>query len=422
VSGAELRRLVLCLCVLLGAAPAVALLDGAALLQDPLAGALGMTPVLPAAPAARLAVGLWAQGSLRSDRLSFDVWNRFAGRRLEEADKRALLKAVGSSLNLRQALDLSLLEGVWALPAGRSLGLRLEHTGSGGQVVDTRLLESVLFGNDPTQSLDVERADLDAEVLQRLRVAWNTPLPEAWARRMRLPDQVDWTLAAGLLLEQGSLFTRTRSFSAVAPPPQGQVSGRLDMVQEVAGPGFGWGLDLGLRGHIPLDGPSLDLHAALRALPHHQTWRQARREIVRMELPRTPVDATFDYGAFHVEVLDSNRTTSSHDLHLVRSHGWLLAADWSGSAWRHTLAWERLPGDARGTGKHRLSLATSRSQGPWHVRLQGALSSERGPAWGAEGGWSRGVWQVALAGSGYAGLGGASRGGQLGVMCRWLLP
>jgi len=422
MSRSGLMALALWLAALAAAPSAAALLDGAARLQDPLAGSLGLTPVLPAEPVARLAVGLWSQGSLRSDRLSFDVWNRHAGRRLEEADKRALLADVGATLDLRQQVELSLVEGVWALPAGRRLGLRLEHVASGAQVVDAGLLESLLFGNDPTQPLTVERADLDVELLQRLRMAWNTPLPGTWARRVRLPVRVDWTLAAGLFLEQGTYFTRTRSFSALAPSAQGQLSGRLEMVQEVAGPGFGWGLDLGLRGRVPLGGRSLDLHASLRGFPHHQVWRQVRREILQWELPETPVDATFDYAAFQMDLLDSNRSESGHDLHLLRSPGWLLAADWSDAGWRHSLAWERIPEDARGAGRHRLALATSRSQGSWHVRLQAAHSSGHGPAWSAETGWSLGVWRVAVAGSGYAGLGGASRGGQVGVSCRWMLP
>lgn len=399
-----------------------ALLTGAARLQDPLAGSLGLTPVLPACPTVRLAVGVSGQGSLRSDRLSFDLWNRYAGRHLEEADKRALLAELGATLDLRQHVELSLLEGQWALPEGRRLGLRLEHVASGVQVVDARALEALLLGNDPAEPLAVERARLGAEVLQRLRLAWNTPLPAPWAQTLRLPRAEAWTLGLGLFLEQGTWLTRTRSFSALLPPPQGEVSGRLDLVQEVAGPGFGWGLDLGLGVRLPVAGGELALHGALRGLAHHQVWRQARRERVRVELPATPVDASFDADAFSVEVADTSWSEPRSNLRVDRSPGWLLAVDGTRGPWRHTVAWERLPEDARGAGRHQLALAVGRGWGAWRLLGQAALSSGRGPSWGAEAGWCGGLWDVALAGSGYGGLGGASRGGQLGLQCRWRIP
>jgi len=407
----------------LAASPvAAALLPGAARLQDPLAGALGLTPVLPARPAARLAVGFSGQGTLRSDRLSFQVWNRYAGGRLEEADKRALLAELGSTVDLRQQVEASLVEGQWALQAGRCLGLRLEHVASGAQVVDVRALEALLLGNDPAQPLSVERAELEAEVLQRLRLAWNTPVPDRWAQALRLPRAEAWTLGLGLFLEQGTWLTRTRSFSALVPPPQGVVSGHLDLAQEVAGPGLGWGLDLGLAVRLPLAGGGLDLHGALRGLAHHQVWRQARREMLRLELPATPLDATFDADAFSLEVLDSTWSVAASNLHVRRAPGWLLAADATRGPWRHTLAWERLPEDARGPGRHRLALALGRSWGVWRLQGQAALSSERGPAWGAEAGCCAGGWDLALAATGFGGLGEASRGAQLGLQCRRRLP
>jgi hypothetical protein len=394
-------------------------LPGASRLQEPLAGRLSLTPVLPELDHTVLSLGLVCQGSVRSNLLSAAVWNRYAGRTLGEADKEALLRDVGSSFELKAEGEVALLEGVWRSASGDRLGLRVEHLISASQDLDIRLLRVALLGNDPTQPLEIRRANLAGEVLQRVRLAWSRELPPAWAGRLGL-DEVEGGL--GLFVEQGSWLSRTRSISARAEPPQGQVSGVFEHVQESAGPGLGWGLDAGLSGSLPLAGKPLRLHAALRGLPHLQVWRQVQRTTRRYELPATPVDVSFDYEAFSVELLDSTWTQSSHDLHLSRRPGWLLAADWESGRWRHSLLAEQLPQDARGGGLRRLSAATRLGWGSWFWRLELSGGLGRGPALGAETGWDGRHWKLAVGGSGYAGLGQASRGAQLGLECRWLLP
>ncbi len=404
--------------LLLATLPARAgVLPGASRLQEPLAGALFLTPVLPPGAGA-FSLGWNAAGSLRDDRLSTALWNRYAGRRLEERDKRELLAELGSALTTRAEARLVLLEGAWNRPDGSRLGVALEHLASASQQLDVGLLETVLLGNDPTRALVVRQADLGGEVLQRLRLAWSRPLSADWAARLGLATLEG---GLGLFVEQGSWLSRTRAFQARAEAPQGQVSACFEHVQESAGPGLGWGLDLGARGSLPLAGRSLSLHAALRGLPHLQVWRQVQRTTRSYELPATTVDATFDYEAFSVELLDSSWTRSAHDLHLSRRPGWLLGLDWETGRWRHSLLGEQLPEDARGAGLRRLSAASRWAIGIWYGRLELTGGAGRGPALGAEAGFAGRHWILALGGTGFAGLGAQSRGGQLGVECRWLL-
>lgn len=394
-------------------------LEGAARLQETLAGGVELGPVLPEQGPTGLLLGLETSLGLRSNRLTPAIWNRYAGRHLDEEAKRSLLKEVGGSLAWTAASRVTLLEGLWRGGDDSRWGGVLEQVASASGELDLSLLRVALLGNDPEQALVVRQASGQGEVLHRARLAWSRPLPASWTSRLGL-QRLDGGL--GLFLEQGGWLTRTHSFQARAEPPQGQVSALFEHVQEEAGPGTGWGLDFGLAGRLSLAGHPLTLQAALRGLSHVQTWRQVRRSYRRFELPQTPVDVTFDYEAFSVELLDSSWVRSSHDLHLSRRAGWLASADWQAGPWRHSLLAEQIPEDARGAGLRRLSLASRFAWRACYARLECTGGAGSGPALGGELGWAGSRWTVGVGGTGYAGLGSRSRGGQVGLECRWRLP
>jgi hypothetical protein len=408
------------LSLLLAGATRAVVLPGAMQLQDLLGDGLALCPVLPAAAAPVWCLRLGGSVQLRNDWLSLDTWNRYAGRRLDEADKHALLDEMGPELAVTGGARLPLLEALWPLGGGRRAGLQLENVAAGAQRLDLSLLETVFFGNDPTQALVVRRASLSAEALTRLRLAFSAPLslPAAWTWLGPQPLEG----AAALIVERGEAWTRTHSFNGRVEPPQGQVEATFHHVQERAGLGSGLGLDLGLRQERRLAGGPLTLSVALRGLLHRQTWRDARRVERDLRLPATPVGTTFDYDAFSAELVDTVLTRVIAPVRLKLRPGWLLGAQWSRGAWSHSLAAEQVPEDAAGAGRRRLSWAgTWRPGRSFHLTGQMAGGMGRGPALGAELGWGGSVWQMALGATGFAGLGNRSRGFQFGLESRWTL-
>ena len=393
-------------------------LPGAARLQDALMDGLALSPVLPAPAGPVWRLGLNAGLLLRSDRLSLDTWNRYAGHTLDDGDKRALLDELGGELASTGEASLRLLEAVWPLPKGRA-GFQLESVAAGAQRLDLSLLETVFFGNDPQEALVVRRASLAAESLTRLRLAWSAPLalPASWT--WAGTDTINWGLA--LSLERGEAWTRTSSFSGRVEPPQGQVEAAFRHVQDRAGIGTGWSLDLGLRRESLLAGRPLATLASLRGLLHRQTWRDARRTERSFRLPATPVGTTFDYDAFSADLVDSTLTRAITPIHLALQPGWLLGADWRGAAWRHSLAAEQAPEDAAGAGRKRLSWAVTWQQRRFHLTGQLAGGMGRGPALGGEIGYRGPCWSLALGATGFAGLFDHSRGFQTGLECQWTL-
>lgn len=396
-----------------------ALLSGAMQVQEPVAGNLELAP-LPAAsrPGLSLRLGVASSFELRNDRLSFSLWNRYAGDSLDHAAKEALLDDIGAQLASTVEARLPLVELCWSDSSGHRAAMGLGMEGQGLQRLDLSLLEAFFLGNDPTQPLVVKQADMGAEALLRLRMAWAAPLPWTAGGLLQKPRY-----GVGLLVEKGQGWTNTHLFSGQVEALVGELEAQFTHVQDRSASGSGHALDLALEEERLVAGAPLRLQVALRGLFHRQTWKAVERTERRFTLPSTPIGSTFDFEAFSVDVQDTSITRGVGDVTRTLSSGWMLAADWRKGRWRHSLLAEQAPEDLRGAGRKRLSLASTWRPfgGAFLLGTQLAGGFGRGPALGALCGWQGDHLDLGLGATSFAGLGNASRGLRLGVDCRWTL-
>lgn len=420
-----MRTLLSCIsacCLLAIGSSHAQLLDGADVLLAEDMSFATVSPAVPQVSSTRGMFGLDSWLSFRNDRLSLSSWNDHAGHFLDDEEKRQILDEVGGTFVGWERLNLRPFQMMIPLgdKAASTIGLSLELVSQGLLRIDGKLLDLAFFGNDPYETIQIEHAELGAEL--------NLQLRGVWSRQVTLPASLPGWLAgrtlrvgAGLMLERLGLRTETIRFDNEVAPLVGSIAAEFHHTQELADTGLGQAIDLGVGAELELLGRPLLVDAAVRSLLHTQRWSHVRHRETVFQVPETGISSEFDESLFTDQLVDSSYTVSVGARRIRRNPGWALGLRWLQSAsFQHALLLEQLPESAVPGRQQRIAWYSRWKPrgGIFHLGAEIAGGMGRGPSLGADLQVRWRMVDVGLSAKGYAGLGNRSRGSTTGVMTR----